>query len=266
MREPKDQLKQSVSDNSLPNVVSHESIPAKKAVAHEPITFEQLQTLRAQFQLSTHGSTSSSATNSKRPVAKDPLETFFEEQIFNRVASFVDALPPLSEAFNLIEGIPKQSELANEIDSGNSSIGSFLKRFFPSTLSQSTVNAVDCLALFLRHGLKEDHGGRSIHSVPASLYILLKLDMCIQSYTNMLQQAYTARISVGGKSHSQFIRFKLRSGQYLPPEVFALITATKEAILTILRCYSDIVSDDMFPEDVVSSLKFYQNELLEIAN
>lgn len=265
LKEPKAHFKQDTPSGATASSMNRTESSVSSQKKNEPITFEQLQALRQQLQ---NGNRSTSGgnhnTTSQRLPTRDPLEVFFEEQ-YARGSKFIEALPPLSEAFNILEGIPQQSELATEVESGNPVVGAFLKRFFPAALSQSTVNAVDSLSLFLRHGLKEDQGGKTIHSVPASLYVLFKLDGALQSYTNLLQQVYTARISVGGK-HSQYIRYKIRSGQYLPPEVFALITATKEAILVILRCYSDIVSEDMFPEEVVSTLKLYQNELVEIAN
>jgi hypothetical protein len=191
--------------------------------------------------------TASSTTSS--PTLVESLEIFWDNNV----------QPQVTDLLLKLQGFPLRGELDNEQNRLPRHIGEFLRRLFSPLMSQTLVNAIESIAIILEASLKEDKEGITIQSVPAILYVLLKLDLSFDKYAGILQQSYTAKIA--NARGVQYIRYKIYESQYLPNEVTAICNANKESILCILRNFSDLIVIEMFPQELQQQLKTYTSEL-----
>lgn len=176
----------------------------------------------------------------------------FLERVFNVFRAWIEkSVAVLAWStygiYTTLFGLPFRGELATS-RVVSPSLRSYLERCLSSVHAQELVHCAENVSTLLHFALSEDAKEFSSRTIPAALYVLVMVDDALDAFTDLLHQSHTAQIS-RGSGVVEYIRFKVRSSQYMPQEVIAVRRAIKEGILKICTDYRDILKTSDFPDE-----------------
>jgi hypothetical protein len=113
-------------------------------------------------------------------------------------------------------------------------VRTYLLAWFTPVVSQRLVNSIHSMSMFLHHALAEDSTTiTTTHCLNAYLYTLMILDGTLDEYLALIHQSLSMKLHNTSVTGENYVRFKVKSNQFLPIEVIAIRKAIKEAEMNV---------------------------------